>query len=150
MKEFTHIDPEGAVRMVDVSGKEPMKRTAVAAGTVFLASGTVAMMKDGLLKKGDPLACARVAGIMAAKKTSEIVPLCHPLPLDRIDIGFKVGEDRVDIEATVATIARTGVEMEALTAVSAAALTIYDMCKAVDKGMTIGGISLVCKKKEEI
>lgn len=136
--------------MVDVSGKETVRRTATAAGTVFLAAGTVAMMKEGLLKKGDPLACARVAGIMAAKKTPELIPLCHPLPIDNIGIGFKVGDDRIDIEAVVVTIARTGVEMEALTAVSAAALTIYDMCKAVDKQMTIGEIRLVGKTKEKI
>ncbi|MCU0639364.1 MAG: cyclic pyranopterin monophosphate synthase MoaC [Candidatus Krumholzibacteria bacterium] len=148
--EFSHIDSSGEVRMVDVSGKEPVKRTATAAGTVFLAAGTVAMMKEGLLKKGDPLACARVAGIMAAKKTPELIPLCHPLPIDNITVGFKVGENRIDIEAVVVTIARTGVEMEALTAVSAAALTIYDMCKAVDKKMTIGEIRLVGKTKERI
>jgi len=150
MKEFSHIDPTGEVRMVDVSSKEPMKRTATAAGTVFLAAGTISMMKEGLLKKGDPLACARVAGIMAAKKTADLIPLCRPLPIDHIEIGFAVGEDRIDIEAAVVTIARTGVEMEALTAVSAAALTIYDMCKAVDKDMTIGGIRLAGKKKEKI
>jgi len=89
--EFSHIDSSGEVRMVDVSGKEPVKRTATAAGTIFLAAETVAMMKEGLLKKGDPLACARVAGIMAAKKTPELIPLCHPLPIDNIGIGFKVG-----------------------------------------------------------
>lgn len=148
--EFSHIDQDGSIRMVDISEKAVVKRTAVAVGEIQMKKETINMLSKGLIKKGDPIASARVAGIMAAKRTSDLIPLCHPLPLDNIGIDFKVGEDRIAIEARVVNVAKTGVEMEALTAVSIAALTIYDMCKAVDKGMTIGKISLKSKKKEEV
>ena len=148
--EFSHIDEDGSIRMVDISGKKVVKRTAIAAGEIWMKKETIDMLSKRSLKKGDPIASARVAGIMAAKRTSDLIPLCHPLPLDDIGIDFKVGEDRIEIEARVVNTAKTGVEMEALTAVAIAALTIYDMCKAVDKGMTIGKISLISKKKEEI
>jgi cyclic pyranopterin phosphate synthase len=146
--DFSHIDESGRVKMVDVSGKPVVKRTAVAAGTVHLKAETAKMITDGLIKKGDPLATARVAGIMAAKKTGDLVPLCHPLPLDNVTVDFEIGKNRVHIRAEAVATARTGVEMEALTAVSVAALTIYDMCKAVDKGIVIGDIRLESKIKE--
>ncbi|MCK4537653.1 MAG: cyclic pyranopterin monophosphate synthase MoaC [Candidatus Krumholzibacteria bacterium] len=149
MKKFSHIGQTGEVKMVDISGKEIEKRTAVAAGAILMSKETVAMIGEGLLKKGDPLATARIAGIMAAKKTSDLIPLCHPLPIAKVGIDFNVGVDRIDIEATVVTTARTGIEMEALTAVAVAGLAIYDMCKAVDKSMTVCEIRLVSKKKEK-
>ena len=148
--EFSHIDSSGRVTMVDVSEKPVVKRTAIAAGVIYLNAETVDMIKKGLIKKGDPLACARVAGIMGAKKTGELIPLCHPLPIDQICVDFKIGDDKIDIESKVITTAKTGVEMEALSAVSIAALTIYDMCKAVDKKMVIGDITLKSKKKEPV
>jgi cyclic pyranopterin phosphate synthase len=146
--DFSHIDEAGRVRMVDTSDKPIVKRTAVAKGTVRLSAETAAMIGKGLLEKGDPIATARIAGISAAKRTAELIPLCHPLPIDRVSIDFEVRAEEVAICAEVVATARTGVEMEALTAVAVAALTIYDMCKAVDKGMTIGGIVLESKKKE--
>ncbi|MBU8923371.1 MAG: cyclic pyranopterin monophosphate synthase MoaC [Bacteroidales bacterium] len=149
MKRFSHIGQTGEVKMVDISGKEIEKRTAVAAGAILMSEETVAMISEGLLKKGDPLATARIAGIMAAKKTSDLIPLCHPLPIAKVGVDFNIGQDRIDIEATVVTTAMTGVEMEALTAVAVAGLTIYDMCKAVDKSMTVCEIRLVSKKKEK-
>lgn len=146
---FSHIDDEGKVKMVDVSGKPVSKRTAVASGLIRMAADTVAKLREGTLKKGDALATARVAGIMGAKKTSSLIPLCHPLPIDDIAVRLELMEDAVEIEAAVTSTARTGVEMEALTAVSVAALTLYDMCKAVDKGMIIENITLRSKTKEE-
>ena len=148
--DFSHIDKDGGIRMVDISEKADVKRTAVATGEIRMKKETIELLSKKALKKGDPIASARVAGIMAAKRTSGLIPLCHPVPLDNIGIDFKVGTDRIAIEATVVNVAKTGVEMEALTAVAVAALTIYDMCKAVDKQMTIGEISLKSKKKEEI
>ncbi|MBN2184180.1 MAG: cyclic pyranopterin monophosphate synthase MoaC [Candidatus Krumholzibacteriota bacterium] len=148
--EFSHIDKDGQIRMVDISGKTVVKRTAAAAGEIRMKKETIDMLSSGSIRKGDPIASARVAGIMAAKKTSDLIPLCHPLPLDNIEIDFKIGEEKISIESRVVNVARTGVEMEALTAVAIAALTIYDMCKAVDKGMTIGKISLKSKTKEDI
>ena len=150
MNDFSHIDKEGKVKMVDVSGKPVSKRTAVASGSVRMATDTVAKLREGTLKKGDALATARIAGIMGAKKTSELIPLCHPLPIDDIAVGLELKEYAVEIEATVTSTARTGVEMEALTAVSVTALTLYDMCKAVDKGMVIADITLKSKTKEEV
>lgn len=135
--------------MVDVSGKPPVRRTAVAAGLVTMAPTTIRRLREGALAKGEALAAARVAGILAAKRTGELVPLCHPLPLDHVAVELLLAEDRVEIEATAVTTARTGVEMEALTAVAVAGLTLYDMCKAVDAEMTIGPIRLVRKTKEE-
>lgn len=150
MNDFSHIDKEGKVKMVNVSGKPVSKRTAVASGSVRMATDTVAKLREGTLKKGDALATARIAGIMGAKKTSELIPLCHPLPIDDIAVGLELKEYAVEIEATVTSTARTGVEMEALTAVSVTALTLYDMCKAVDKGMVIADITLKSKTKEEV
>ncbi len=150
MSDFSHIDDSGKVRMVDVSGKPVSKRTAVAAGSVRMAAETADRLREGTMKKGDALATARIAGIMAAKKASGLIPLCHPLPIDDIAIRLDLREEAVDIEATVTSTARTGVEMEALTAVSVAALTLYDMCKAVDKSMVIENVRLKSKTKEEV
>ncbi len=134
--------------MVDVGEKVVVRRTAAAGGHVLMAPETVALLREKALPKGDALNTARIAGVMAAKKTSDLIPLCHGLNLTAIDIEFEVEEDRVEITATARVSDRTGVEMEALTAVSVAALTIYDMCKAVDKGMVIDGITLLEKTKE--
>jgi len=148
--ELSHVDKDGAAAMVDVSPKPIVKRTAVARGSISLAPETVRLLKKNLLKKGDALACARIAGICGAKKTSELIPLCHNLPLDNVGVDFDVRADGVDITARAVCTGRTGVEMEALTAVSVAALVIYDMCKAVDKNMVIGDIRLVEKMKEAV
>ncbi len=140
--EFTHLDPLGRARMVDVTPKEPTQRRATAKAKVFMAPETASMVARGDLTKGDVLAVARVAGIQAAKRTADLVPLCHPLLVGAVLVNFRVEEDHIEIEATVDTVDRTGVEMEALTACSIAALTIYDMCKSVDKDMTIGEMAL--------
>ena len=147
MAEFSHLDSEGRAVMVDVSDKEVTERTATARGTVSMAPGTVRKIVAGGVSKGDVLTVARLAGIMAAKRTAELIPLCHPLALTAIDVDLRCNETSgaVDIEATCRLAGRTGVEMEALTAVSVAALTVYDMCKAVDRGMRIGDIRLVHK-----
>jgi cyclic pyranopterin phosphate synthase len=147
MADFTHFDRDGNAVMVDVSGKAVTERIAVARGRVSMQPETLAMIRQGSHKKGDVLAVAQLAGIMAAKKTGELIPLCHPLPLDKVTVDLTcLDDDRtVEIEATVKVTARTGVEMEAMTAVSVAALTIYDMCKAVDRAMRIGDIRLVRK-----
>ncbi len=147
MAEFSHLDAEGKAVMVDVSGKDVTERTATARGTVSMSAETVGKIVAGGVAKGDVLTVARLAGIMAAKRTAELIPLCHPLALTAIDVDLRCDEERgaVDIEATCRLAGRTGVEMEALTAVSVAALTIYDMCKAVDRGMRIGEIRLVHK-----
>jgi len=145
---FSHLDNEGAARMVDVGEKAVVRRTAVAAGTVRMSPETVALLRDTALPKGDVLSTARIAGVMAAKKTPELIPLCHGLALTSVDVEFEVGHDHVGITATARASDRTGVEMEALTTVSVAALTVYDMCKAVDKGMVIGEIKLLRKTKE--
>ena len=150
MNDFSHIDSTGKVKMVDVSGKPVSRRTAVAAGFVRMAADTVTKLREGTLKKGDALATARIAGIMGAKGTSGLIPLCHPLPIDDIAVGLELKEDGVEIEATVTCTARTGVEMEALTAVSIAALALYDMCKAIDRGMVIESVTLKSKTKEEV
>ena len=133
--------------MVDVGHKEVTSREAVARGYVSIQPETARLIREGLMKKGDVLTVAQLAGIMGAKKTSELVPLCHPLPLDRVDVDLVLdeGQSRVNVTATASTSARTGVEMEALTAVSVAALTLYDMCKSVDRGIRIEGIRLVRK-----
>lgn len=145
--ELTHLDAKGAARMVDVSGKDDTVRVAVARGRISMSPETLKLITQGQMPKGDVLAVARVAGIMAAKKTAELIPLCHPLMLTGSKVEFRVREEEsaIEIQATVKTTGKTGVEMEALTAVSTAALTIYDMCKAVDKGMVIGDIRLVSK-----
>jgi cyclic pyranopterin phosphate synthase len=147
---FSHLDSEGAARMVDVGEKAVVRRTAVAAGHVRMSAETVDLLKESALPKGDALNTARIAGVMAAKKTPELIPLCHGLNLTSVDVEFEVGQDRIEIVATAHATDRTGVEMEALTAVGVAALTIYDMCKAVDKGMVIEGVRLVEKIKEHV
>ena len=145
---FSHLDGEGAARMVDVGEKTVVRRTAVAGGFVRMSSETIELLRNTALPKGDALNTARIAGVMAAKKTPELIPLCHGLNLTSADVEFEVGQDRVSITATTRASDRTGVEMEALTAVSVAALTVYDMCKAVDKGMVIGEVRLLEKTKE--
>ena len=144
---LTHVDSSGDARMVDVGGKELTRRVARAGARVWMAPDTMRLLLEQALPKGDVLAVAKVAGIMAAKRTSELVPLCHPLALNQVDLGFTVveSEARVDIECTTRTEDRTGVEMEALTGAAVAAITIYDMCKAVDRGMVIGDIRLLEK-----
>ena len=148
MAEFSHLDSEGAARMVDVGEKAVVRRTATAAGRVSMSPETVELLRERALPKGDVLNTARIAGVMAAKRTPELIPLCHGLNLTAVEVEFQVGEDEIGIVATARASDRTGVEMEALTAVSVAALTVYDMCKAVDKGMVIGEIRLLEKTKE--
>jgi cyclic pyranopterin monophosphate synthase len=143
--ELTHLDSSGMVRMVDVSGKPPTRREAEASGWISMRPETLRLLERDSMPKGNVLAAARIAGIQAAKRTAELIPLCHQLNLSWVDIAFETDEGRIDITATVRTRESTGVEMEALTAVSVAALTIYDMCKAVDKEMEIGGVTLVRK-----
>ena len=144
---LTHLDEHGNAKMVDVGDKDVTNREAVARGHVSIQPETLRLIKEGLMKKGDVLTIAQLAGIMGAKKTSELIPLCHPLPLDRVDVDLELDEagSRIEITATAKTTARTGVEMEALTAVSVAALTLYDMCKSVDRGMRIEAVRLVKK-----
>ena len=144
---LTHLDEAGAARMVDVGDKPESERVAVAAGTVTMQPETLRLVREGALKKGDVLTVARVAGIMAAKRTWEMIPLCHPIALTKIDVDLTIDEARsaIDIRATARTRGSTGVEMEALTAVSVAALTVYDMAKAVDRAMRIGDIRLLEK-----
>ena len=145
MSDFTHFNEQGRARMVDVSEKTPTLRTATAAGTVRMSPATAEAIRTGGVPKGDVLAVAQVAGVMAAKRTGEIIPMCHPLALTGVDVRFALREDAVEIEATVRCKGETGVEMEALHAVSAAALTVYDMCKAIDRGMVIEEIRLLEK-----
>jgi cyclic pyranopterin monophosphate synthase len=148
MDKLSHVDETGAVRMVDVGGKELSRRRAVARAEVRMAAETARTLRE--LPKGDALAAAQLAGIMAAKRTSELIPLCHPLPLTNVEVTLEVGEDSVEIVSAVETTAQTGVEMEALTAASVAALTVYDMAKAVDKQMRIVDVVLVEKTKEPV
>ena len=147
MAGFTHFDKEGKARMVDVSDKAETERSATAKGSVIMQPATLALIKDGGVKKGDVLAVARLAGIMGAKRTPDLIPLCHPLTLTSVQVDLTLDEARnaVDITATCKLTGKTGVEMEALTAVSVAALTVYDMCKAVDKAMQIVDIRLTHK-----
>lgn len=142
---LTHVDEEGRAQMVDVGDKAVTARTAVASGFVRMSAATVEAIRQHRTPKGDPLEVARLAGIMAAKRTAELIPLCHPLPLNHADVQLEVTEDGIAITATARTESKTGVEMEALTAVSVAALTIYDMCKAIDKAMVITDIRLESK-----
>jgi cyclic pyranopterin phosphate synthase len=142
---LSHVNPDGRVRMVDVGPKPATERLAVARGTVRLAPATLRLIRHGKVAKGDPLQTARLAGIMAAKKTADLIPLCHPLALTFCDVELRARRDGYDIEAVTRTTGPTGVEMEALTAVAVAALTIYDMVKAVDRGVVIGDIHLVEK-----
>ncbi len=148
MPELSHLDAEGQARMVDVGDKDVTERIAVARGSVLMKPETLRLIKEGNMKKGDVLGAARIAGIMAAKRTWELIPLCHPLQIDKISVDFGIdeAESKIDIEATVRCHGRTGVEMEALTAVSVAALTIYDMAKAVERTMRITDIRLVRKE----
>ena len=152
MKRLTHIDGEGAARMVDVSGKAVSKREAVATGEIKVSKDTLSLIEAQKVAKGNVFATARLAGIMAAKRTGDLIPLCHPLPITHCEVDFEIppSRDRVVITATARITAQTGVEMEALTAVSVAALTIYDMCKAVDKTMTISNVRLLSKTKAPI
>ncbi len=148
MKRLTHLDEQGTARMVDVGDKPDSLREAVAAGTVYMQAETLRLIREGTMKKGDVLATARIAGIMAAKRTAELIPLCHPLALTHIDLDLTPDPDAsaIRITATARTLGRTGVEMEALTAVSVAALTVYDMAKAVDRGMRLSDIRLLAKR----
>jgi len=143
---LTHLDADGSAHMVDVGGKVPTRRQAVATGRITMSPEALTAIRDGLVKKGDVLAVARVAGIMAAKRTSDLIPLCHPLPLTKASVDFAIEEDAIRVTATAATDGKTGVEMEALTAISTALLTIYDMAKAIDKAMVIEGICLLEKQ----
>lgn len=146
MSDFTHLDSEGKARMVDVTEKDVTERVAVAKGEVAMSSETAKAIREGGVAKGDVFSVARLAGIMGAKKTAELIPLCHPLALSKVELELEPrGEDSVHCRATVTTRGRTGVEMEALTAVQVALLTVYDMCKAVDRGMTLEAIRLVEK-----
>ena len=142
---LTHFDADGHAAMVDVSAKSETARTATARVTVAMLPATAALIRDGRASKGDVLGVARLAGIMAAKRTADLIPLCHPLPITAVTLDLRVEPGSVEIEATVRTTGRTGVEMEALTAASVAALTVYDMCKAVDRGMRIDGLRVVHK-----
>ena len=143
MSQLTHFDESGAARMVDVGGKAETERSARASALVRMLPATLALIRDRKLSKGDVLEVARLAGIMAAKKTADLIPLCHQLPLTSVKLAFDFPEpDALSIEATAAVFARTGVEMEAMTAVTVAALTVYDMCKAVDRGMTVERVRL--------
>lgn len=142
---FTHFNESGRAHMVEVSDKEETKRVAVARGTISMKSETLEMIKEGLIKKGDVLSVAQIGGIMGVKKTSDLIPMCHNIFISGSDIRFNILETSIEIEAEVKTVGKTGVEMEALTAVSMAALTIYDMCKAVDKDMVISDVRLIKK-----
>ena len=142
---LSHVDADGRVRMVDVGAKAVTRREAAARGFIAVAADALALVREGRIAKGDPLQAARLAGIMAAKRTADLVPLCHPLPLSHVDVDLRERPDGYEIEAVARTSAQTGVEMEALTAVAAAALTVYDMVKAVDKTMVIGEIRLMRK-----
>ncbi|HUS57145.1 MAG TPA: cyclic pyranopterin monophosphate synthase MoaC [Planctomycetota bacterium] len=149
MGALSHTDDEGRARMVDVGLKPDQRRRARAAGMIALSADAIALVRQNQIKKGDVLTVAQIAGIQAAKRTAELIPLCHPLLLNRIDVRLSVADDRITAESEVRCIGQTGAEMEALTAVSVALLTVYDMCKAVDKHMKIGEIVLVEKEKQD-
>ena len=146
MSGLTHLDEHGAARMIDVSAKAVTAREATAEGCIAMLPATLAAIRDGLIAKGDVLAVARIAGIMAAKRTADLIPLCHPLPLSGVEVALAFEDDGIRVTATARTTHTTGVEMEALTAVSVALLTIYDMAKAIDRGMTIAGVRLLAKR----
>jgi cyclic pyranopterin monophosphate synthase len=148
VSDLSHVDAEGSVRMVDVGGKPLSRRRALARARVTMAADTARRLRD--LPKGDALATAQVAGIMAAKRTSELIPLCHPLPLAHVEVRLEVVDDGVEVTAAAETTAQTGVEMEALVAASVAALTVYDMAKAIDKDMVIGDVALLEKTKAPV
>lgn len=143
--EFTHFNEKGRAHMVNVSEKDETKRVAIARGLIKMKKETVDLIKDGLIKKGDVLSVAQIGGIMGVKKTSDLIPMCHNIFITGSDINFRIGGEEIEIEATVSTVGKTGVEMEALTAVTTAALTIYDMCKAADKDMVIENVRLIKK-----
>ncbi len=147
--EFSHIDKKGEATMVDISHKPRVKRRASAFARVSLKAETVELIRSNLMEKGDVLSVARIAGISAAKKTSELIPLCHNIAIDQVTVDFTLKHDAIEIKSSALCTDKTGIEMEALTAVSLAALTIYDMCKAVDKSMVISNIRLLAKTKEE-
>ena len=147
---LSHIAEDGSARMVDVSGKPVQKRVASAEATISLDPETIARIETNQIAKGNVLATARIAAIQAVKRTAELIPLCHSLPVQHAQVDFEIGHNAIQIGITVATSAQTGVEMEALTGVSIAALTIYDMCKAIDKSMVISGVRLVSKTKEPL
>jgi cyclic pyranopterin phosphate synthase len=149
MSKLTHLNRKGEAAMVDVSAKPPVRREAVAEGRIMLAPATLELIRTNQVKKGDVLSIARIAGIQAAKQTQHLIPLCHQIPLSKVQIDFELRPKAVHITATAITVAPTGVEMEALTAVSIAALTIYDMCKAADKKMRIEGVRLMKKTKAD-
>lgn len=144
-ENFSHLGPDGKAHMVDISEKQDSKRTARARATISMAKATIVALQQGDVPKGDVFAVARVAGIQAAKRTGDIIPLCHPLMLSSVKVEFEISDDKVEIEAEVTTVGRTGVEMEALTACSVSALTIYDMCKSLDKRMKITDLALLQK-----
>lgn len=146
MNKLTHLDEHGKARMVDVGGKAETSRVAIAEGRITMSGAALAAIRDGAVPKGDVLAAARIAGIMAAKQTAALIPLCHPLALDAVTLDFTLEESGLRAAATASLTGRTGVEMEALTAVSVALLTVYDMAKAIDKGMVIGDIRLIEKR----
>jgi cyclic pyranopterin phosphate synthase len=146
--KFSHLDADGNARMVDVGAKPVQQRRAIAAGRLICRPETIQALRAGALPKGDVLTVAQVAAIQAAKRTSELIPLCHPLPLDYVSVEFSIEKKAIRIQCTTATSSRTGVEMEALTGVSVAALTLYDMCKAVDKSMRIDTIRVIQKTKQ--
>jgi cyclic pyranopterin phosphate synthase len=150
MEYFSHVDNQGKANMVDIGNKKIQKRRARATGTVLLAKETLNLIKENRNKKGDVLTVAQIAGIQAAKHTASLIPLCHPLTLDKIDVKMEITGQGVTVNSEVCCIGRTGVEMEALAAVSISLLTVYDMCKAVDKNMQIGEIKLLEKVKEDV
>lgn len=145
MSGLTHLDDAGNARMVDIADKGVTRRVALAAGAIMMSPEALAAIKAGTVKKGDVIATARIAGIMAAKRTGDLIPLCHPLPIDAVNVDFAFTATGIEVRATAATSARTGVEMEAITAVSVTLLTIYDMAKAIDKAMVVGQIRLLAK-----
>jgi cyclic pyranopterin phosphate synthase len=150
MTKLTHVDEKGRARMVDVGGKTPQLRIAKASGRIDVSAATIGQIEENQMKKGDVLGVAQLAGIQAAKQTPQLIPLCHPLVLDKIDVQLKLDDYGVVAESEVRCHGRTGVEMEALTAVCAALLTVYDMSKAADKNMKIGNIRLLCKEKHDV
>ncbi len=148
MNKLTHVDSEGGAKMVDVGAKIPQRRTARASGTIAVAPATRDLIRQSQIRKGDVFTVAQIAGIQAAKRTAQLIPLCHPLALNHVEISFKIKNAAIEVWCTTETSSQTGVELEALTGVSVAALTLYDMCKAVDKQMRIEGIRVVKKVKE--
>lgn len=148
--QFSHLNKQGEANIVDISTKEYQKRTAIASGKIYMSKDSIVAVKDVSSKKGDVLAVSRIAGIMASKETSRLIPLCHTINIDKVDVSFEINDDHIVVTASVVSVYKTGVEMEALTAVSVSCLTIYDMCKAIDKNMMITDIKLLSKTKENL